>query len=94
MLRGLAGRPATVGALDLRGSDFELRVWEALRRIPAGATRGYAAIAREIGRPTATRTVARACARNKVAVLVPCHRVVPAAGGTGGYRWGVGTSAR
>lgn len=74
--------------LELRGTPFQLRVWEALRRIPTGETRTYGEIAREIGRPAAVRAVASACARNPVALLVPCHRVLPASGGAGGYRWG------
>lgn len=74
--------------LDVQGTAFQWTVWKALRAIPLGETRTYAALAREIGRPTAARAVARACATNPVAVVVPCHRVVPAAGGPGGYRWG------
>ena len=74
--------------LDVQGTAFQWTVWKALRAIPSGQTRTYAALARDIGRPTAARAVARACATNPVAVVVPCHRVVPAAGGTGGYRWG------
>ncbi|HKT59239.1 MAG TPA: methylated-DNA--[protein]-cysteine S-methyltransferase, partial [Gemmatimonadales bacterium] len=58
-------------------------------RIPRGATRSYAEIARDLGRPTAARAVARACASNKLAVVIPCHRVVREDGGLGGYRWGV-----
>jgi AraC family transcriptional regulator, regulatory protein of adaptative response / methylated-DNA-[protein]-cysteine methyltransferase len=74
--------------LDVRGTAFQWRVWQALRRIPAGETRSYADIATAIGRPTAARAVARACASNPVALLIPCHRVTPKVGGTGGYRWG------
>jgi len=74
--------------LDVQGTAFQWTVWKALQAIPSGQTRTYAALARDIGRPTAARAVARACATNPVAVVVPCHRVVPAAGGTGGYRWG------
>jgi len=74
--------------LDIRGSAFQLQVWEALRRIPTGSTASYAEIARCIGRCTATRAVARACASNPLAVLIPCHRVVRSDGATGGYRWG------
>ncbi len=74
--------------LDIQGTLFEQRVWAALRAIPTGETRTYGAVAEAIGRPTAARAVARACAANPVAVLTPCHRVVPAAGGLGGYRWG------
>jgi AraC family transcriptional regulator of adaptative response/methylated-DNA-[protein]-cysteine methyltransferase len=76
-------------ALDLRGTVFQLRVWQALRAIPRGETRTYSQLAREMGDPNATRAVARACATNRVAVLVPCHRVVGADGSLTGYRWGV-----
>ena len=78
-----------VGALDLRGTVFQLRVWQALRQIPRGETRTYSQLARELGDPNATRAVARACATNRVALLVPCHRVVGASGSLTGYRWGV-----
>lgn len=76
-------------ALDLRGTVFQLRVWEALRKIPRGETRSYSQLATELGNPKATRAVARACAMNRVAVLVPCHRVIGADGKATGYRWGV-----
>lgn len=76
-------------ALDLRGTVFQLRVWQALRRIPRGETRSYSQVAAELGEPNATRAVARACATNRVAILVPCHRVVGASGSLTGYRWGV-----
>jgi len=76
-------------ALDLRGTIFQLRVWQALRSIPRGETRSYGELARELGEPNATRAVARACATNRVAVLVPCHRVVGAGGSLTGYRWGI-----
>jgi AraC family transcriptional regulator of adaptative response/methylated-DNA-[protein]-cysteine methyltransferase len=75
--------------LDLRGTVFQLRVWQALRQIPRGETRSYSELAREMGEPKATRAVARACAVNRVAVVVPCHRVVGANGSLTGYRWGV-----
>jgi AraC family transcriptional regulator of adaptative response/methylated-DNA-[protein]-cysteine methyltransferase len=75
--------------LDLRGTAFQLRVWQALRNIPRGETRSYSKLAREMGDPKATRAVARACALNRVAVLVPCHRVVGVRGSLTGYRWGV-----
>jgi AraC family transcriptional regulator of adaptative response/methylated-DNA-[protein]-cysteine methyltransferase len=75
--------------LDLRGTAFQRRVWEALRQIPAGETTSYAAIAERIGAPKAVRAVAQACAANPVAVAVPCHRVVRRDGGLSGYRWGV-----
>jgi AraC family transcriptional regulator of adaptative response/methylated-DNA-[protein]-cysteine methyltransferase len=76
-------------SLDLRGTVFQLRVWQALRQIPRGETRSYSQLAREMGDPKATRAVARACALNRVALLVPCHRVVGASGSLTGYRWGV-----
>jgi len=76
-------------ALDLRGTAFQLRVWQALRAIPRGETRSYSQLARELGDPKATRAVARACAANRVALVVPCHRVVGASGSLTGYRWGV-----
>ncbi len=75
--------------VDLRGTVFQLRVWQALRAIPRGETRSYSQLARELGNPNATRAVARACATNRVAVVVPCHRVVGASGTLTGYRWGV-----
>jgi O-6-methylguanine DNA methyltransferase len=75
--------------LDLRGTPFQRAVWAALRRIPPGRTETYGEVAARIGRPGAARAVARACAANPVALLVPCHRVVPASGGTGCWRWGV-----
>ena len=75
--------------LDVRGTAFQQRVWEALRGIPAGSTESYAAVAARIGVPGAARAVARACAANPVAVAIPCHRVVRRDGGLAGYRWGV-----
>jgi AraC family transcriptional regulator of adaptative response/methylated-DNA-[protein]-cysteine methyltransferase len=74
-------------ALD--GTAFQMRVWDFLRSIPAGETRSYSDVAAGIGRPGAVRAVARACATNRVAVLVPCHRVIRGDGEMGGYRWGV-----
>ena len=82
------GKPART-PLDLRGTVFQLRVWNALRQIPRGQTRTYSQLARDMGDPNATRAVARACALNRVSVLVPCHRVVGASGSLTGYRWGV-----
>jgi AraC family transcriptional regulator of adaptative response/methylated-DNA-[protein]-cysteine methyltransferase len=76
-------------ALDLRGTAFQLRVWQALRSIPRGETRSYSQLARDLGNPKATRAVARACATNRVAIVVPCHRVVGAGGSLTGYRWGL-----
>jgi AraC family transcriptional regulator of adaptative response/methylated-DNA-[protein]-cysteine methyltransferase len=75
--------------LDIRGTVFQHRVWEALRRIPAGATASYAAVAASIGAPRAVRAVARACATNRIAVAIPCHRVVASDGSLSGYRGGV-----
>lgn len=75
--------------LDVRGTAFQRRVWQALRAIPAGATATYTEIARRIGAPRAVRAVARACASNAIAVAIPCHRVVRTDGGLAGYRWGV-----
>jgi len=84
----LAQSRAHADALDLRGTVFQLRVWQALRQIPRGETRTYSQLARAMGMPKATRAVARACATNRVAVLVPCHRVIGADGALTGYRWG------
>lgn len=75
--------------LDIRGTAFQQRVWQALRKIPAGATASYAEIAGRIGSPNSARAVARACAANALAVAVPCHRVVRGDGALAGYRWGV-----
>jgi O-6-methylguanine DNA methyltransferase len=86
--RQVAGLPAPELPLDLRGTAFQLKVWQALREIPLGETRSYGQIAAAVGEAGAARAVARACASNRVALVVPCHRVVPAGGGTGGYRWG------
>jgi AraC family transcriptional regulator of adaptative response/methylated-DNA-[protein]-cysteine methyltransferase len=86
----LAGSPLRSDLpLDVRGTAFQWQVWTALRAIPYGATHSYSAIARAIGRPGSARAVARACASNPTALLIPCHRVVPADGTSGGYRWGV-----
>ncbi len=84
-----AGHPAPQLPLDLRGTAFQARVWQALTRIPAGQTRTYSQVAEQIGEPTAVRAVAGACARNRLALVVPCHRVVRSDGGLGGYRWGL-----
>jgi AraC family transcriptional regulator of adaptative response/methylated-DNA-[protein]-cysteine methyltransferase len=75
--------------LDIRGTAFQQQVWQALRAIPAGRTASYAEVAAMIGRPTATRAVAQACAANALAVAIPCHRVVRTDGEISGYRWGV-----
>jgi AraC family transcriptional regulator, regulatory protein of adaptative response / methylated-DNA-[protein]-cysteine methyltransferase len=75
--------------LDLRGSDVELAVWDALRAISSGETRSYGAIAKELRVPATAQDVGAACAANLLAVVVPCHRVVKADGSISGYRWGV-----
>ena len=85
----LTKQGALGSGLDLRGTVFQLRVWQALRQIPRGETRSYSELARELGEPNSTRAVARACATNRVALIVPCHRVVGADGSLTGYRWGV-----
>jgi AraC family transcriptional regulator of adaptative response/methylated-DNA-[protein]-cysteine methyltransferase len=75
--------------LDLRGSELELAVWQALRAIPAGETRSYGALAKALAVPATAQEVGAACAANVLAVAVPCHRVVKADGSISGYRWGV-----
>jgi AraC family transcriptional regulator of adaptative response/methylated-DNA-[protein]-cysteine methyltransferase len=75
--------------LDLRGTLFQKRVWHALREIPAGTTLTYTQLAQHLNAPTSARAVARACACNPIAVMVPCHRVVAADGALAGYRWGL-----
>lgn len=80
--------PAQPLAVLVRGTNFQVRVWEALLRIPTGATTTYGALARALGQPTAARAVGGAVGANPVAVLIPCHRVLRADGNRGGYRWG------
>lgn len=92
-IRAIAGQvrgrqPSIELPVDVRATAFQWKVWRALQQIPAGETRAYSDVARAIGKPSAVRAVARACATNPVALVVPCHRVVPATGGVGGYRWG------
>ncbi len=86
-LAGQSPRPDL--PLDERGTTFQRRVWQELRRIPWGKRITYGELARRIGRPTAVRAVAGACARNPLALLTPCHRVVRQNGELGGFRWGV-----
>ena len=87
----LAGREHRLALpVDVQATTFQWRVWRALRDIPYGETRSYSEIARAIGKPRAVRAVARACATNPVAVVIPCHRVVRQDGNLGGYRWGLG----
>ena len=73
---------------DVKATAFQRKVWDHLRTIPEGQTVHYSELASAIGQPKATRAVARACATNPVAIVIPCHRVVPKTGGVGGYRWG------
>jgi AraC family transcriptional regulator of adaptative response/methylated-DNA-[protein]-cysteine methyltransferase len=88
---GLVEEPATPASLplDLRGTAFQQRVWQALRTIPPGTTTTYTALAERLGLPRAVRAVAGACAANRVAVAIPCHRVVRLDGDLAGYRWGI-----
>jgi AraC family transcriptional regulator of adaptative response/methylated-DNA-[protein]-cysteine methyltransferase len=91
LLEHLRGRSPHVDLpLDVRATAFQWRVWRQLQAIPYGETRTYQQVAAAIGRPAATRAVARACATNPVALVIPCHRVVRTDGSMGGYRWGVG----
>lgn len=86
--------PALDLPIDVRATAFQWKVWRALQAIPYGQTKPYAEVARSIGQPRAIRAVARACATNPVALVVPCHRVIQTDGGLGGYRWGVERKAR
>jgi AraC family transcriptional regulator of adaptative response/methylated-DNA-[protein]-cysteine methyltransferase len=86
-LAGTAARPSI--PLDLRGTTFQIRVWKFLLGVPEGAVMSYGEVARGIGSPRAIRATASACSANRVAVLVPCHRVLRADGKLGGYRWGI-----
>jgi AraC family transcriptional regulator of adaptative response/methylated-DNA-[protein]-cysteine methyltransferase len=90
IVRHLAGRQSRLDLpLDIQGTAFQRRVWDALRRIPYGQTRSYTDVARELGRPQARRAVARACATNPVSLVIPCHRVIRGDGELGGYGGGV-----
>jgi AraC family transcriptional regulator of adaptative response/methylated-DNA-[protein]-cysteine methyltransferase len=80
--------------LDVDGTPFQQRVWEALQRIPYGETRSYAQVAESIAAPSAARAVASACARNRISLVIPCHRVVRGSGALGGYRWGIARKER
>ena len=84
-----SGAPAPDVPLDVQATAFQARVWAALRAIPRGHTRSYRQVADEIGQPTAVRAVASACGSNRLALLIPCHRVIGSDGGLHGYRWGV-----
>ncbi len=86
----LAGRRTQLDLpLDVRGTAFQRRVWQALQAIPYGSTRSYSQVAQAIGQPGAARAVASACAANPAALVIPCHRVVREDGGLSGYRWGL-----
>jgi AraC family transcriptional regulator of adaptative response/methylated-DNA-[protein]-cysteine methyltransferase len=84
------GEPHVDLPLDVRATAFQRRVWQHLKAIPKGQTVTYSEVAKAIGQPAGARAVARACASNPVALVIPCHRVVPVSGGLGGYRWGTG----
>ena len=95
VLQRMAGEePAAALPIDLQATAFQRRVWDELKAIPRGQTRSYGEIARRIGQPTAARAVARACATNPVALVIPCHRVVAGSGKLCGYRWGVDRKRR
>jgi AraC family transcriptional regulator of adaptative response/methylated-DNA-[protein]-cysteine methyltransferase len=83
------GQPHLDLPLDIRATAFQMRVWNYLQSIPYGEVQSYAEVASGIGQPTASRAVARACASNAVAVVIPCHRVIRGTGELGGYRWGL-----
>jgi AraC family transcriptional regulator, regulatory protein of adaptative response / methylated-DNA-[protein]-cysteine methyltransferase len=90
LLQYLTGRAASLDLpLDLRATSFQMKVWTYLQSIPAGTTESYSHIAAATGNPRATRAVARACASNPVALVIPCHRVIRGDGDLGGYRWGL-----
>jgi AraC family transcriptional regulator, regulatory protein of adaptative response / methylated-DNA-[protein]-cysteine methyltransferase len=90
VLTQFTDHPATLDLpLDLRATAFQMRVWETLRRIPRGETRTYSQVAQSLGQPKAVRAVARACATNNAAVVIPCHRVIGTDGKLHGYRWGL-----
>jgi AraC family transcriptional regulator of adaptative response/methylated-DNA-[protein]-cysteine methyltransferase len=90
ILKGLKGERSILSLpVDIRASAFQMRVWSELRKIPYGETRTYSQVAEQIGRPTAVRAVARACATNPVAIVTPCHRVIATDGKLSGYRWGI-----
>jgi AraC family transcriptional regulator of adaptative response/methylated-DNA-[protein]-cysteine methyltransferase len=90
LVRHLSGQQPTVDLpLDVKATAFQCRVWQALKRIPCGSTQSYGELARAVGLPNGQRAVARACATNPAAILIPCHRVVRQDGGLGGYRWGI-----
>ena len=96
IVASIDGDPAPLLALplDLAGTAFARRVWNALRTIPAGSTRTYAQIAEQLGARKSARAVARACATNAIALAIPCHRVIRSDGNLAGYRWGIARKER
>lgn len=78
----------------LSGTEFQLQVWNALQQLPTGSRKTYTALAQAIGQPTAVRAVASACARNSIALRIPCHRILRSDGALGGYRWGLAMKRR
>src|SRR5262249_53723600 len=90
LLKHLQGnQPSLDLPIDVRATAFQLSVWRYLQTIPYGETQSYAQVAAGIGQPSATRAVARACATNRVVIVLPCHRVIRGTGDLGGYRYGV-----
>lgn len=89
IVASLDGATPDAVPIDAQGTAFQWRVWHALQRIPRGTTLSYSEVAKKIGQPAAARAVARACATNPVALVIPCHRVVREDGALGGYRWGI-----
>lgn len=90
ILQNLSGKnKRIVLPIDVQATAFQMQVWEALRKIPYGETLSYKQVAENLGNPKAVRAVARACATNRVAVVIPCHRVVGSNGSLSGYRWGI-----
>ena len=90
LTRHLEGKqPDLTLPLDIRATAFQMRVWNYLQSIPYGEVQSYGEVAEGIGQPSASRAVARACASNRVALVIPCHRVIRGTGELGGYRWGL-----
>lgn len=95
VLQRIEGQPPHLELpLDLQATAFQRRVWKELQRIPRGRTRTYSQVARSLGQPKAVRAVARACAKNPVSIVVPCHRVIRQDGALAGYRWGLARKER
>ncbi len=93
-VRGMGAAASHRIPLDVNGTAFQMKVWAALQQIPVGERRSYREVAESIGQPSASRAVARACATNRVAVVIPCHRVVRESGDLAGYKWGIETKRR